>query len=88
MQDLTNGMQQPCIMDLKIGKQTWDPCASEEKRKKEDGKYVDCKNNLGFCIPGFQTHHILSNSFKKYGRDYGKKLNERTAIDGMNEDDI
>lgn len=76
-------MHQPCIVDLKMGKQTWDPVATEEKQRKEDSKYVECKTKLGFCIPGLHTHHISSGGeLRKYGRDYGKKLNERTAIDG------
>lgn len=83
MEDLTHMMHQPCIVDLKMGKQTWDPVATEDKQRKEDSKYVECKTKLGFCIPGLHTHHISSGGeLRKYGRDYGKKLNERTAIDG------
>lgn len=29
--DLTHDMTEPCIIDIKIGKRTWDPTASEEK---------------------------------------------------------
>lgn len=34
--DLTFEMQEPCIIDLKMGKRTWDPLASEAKREAEE----------------------------------------------------
>lgn len=41
LEDLTKDMKEPCIMDIKIGKRTWDPMASYEKIMKEE---VSCKN--------------------------------------------
>lgn len=35
--DLTHGMLEPCVMDLKMGRRTWDPMATEEKRNAEEG---------------------------------------------------
>lgn len=84
LRDLTHGMLEPCIIDLKMGRRTWDPLATEQKKESEDGKYVQCKETVGFCIPGFQTYQISSGSFKKYGKEYGKKLNQNTVKDGNN----
>lgn len=76
-------MQEPCIIDLKMGRRTWDPLASAEKKTAEDGKYVNCKTTVGFCVPGFQTFHIANDgAYKKYGKEYGKKLNENTVKEG------
>lgn len=75
-------MLEPCIMDVKIGKRTWDPLASEEKRNAEEQKYLSCKKNLGLCIPGFQVHSISTGRLKKYDKDYGKNLNEKSFKDG------
>lgn len=36
MTDLTHGMLEPCIMDIKIGRRTWDPLASAEKKATEE----------------------------------------------------
>jgi 1D-myo-inositol-tetrakisphosphate 5-kinase/inositol-polyphosphate multikinase len=36
LDDVTNDVTEPCVMDIKIGRQTWDPEASLEKRKCED----------------------------------------------------
>ncbi|CAO1293840.1 unnamed protein product [Diamesa hyperborea] len=83
LRDLTNGMVEPCVIDLKMGKITWDPLASEQKKEAEESKYKACKDNLGFCVPGFQTYQLSSNVMKKYGKDYGKKLNENSVKDAL-----
>lgn len=83
LRDLTHGMLEPCAIDMKIGRRTWDPLATDAKRSAEDSKYVNCKNTLGFCIPGFQTFHIESGNYKKFGKEYGKKLNENTVKDAL-----
>jgi 1D-myo-inositol-tetrakisphosphate 5-kinase/inositol-polyphosphate multikinase len=36
LDDITKEVAEPCIMDIKIGRQTWDPEATLEKRKNED----------------------------------------------------
>lgn len=80
--DITHDMPEPCIIDIKIGKRTWDPMASPEKVLAEEQKYQACKENLGICIPGFQVYDIKSGRIKRYGKDYGKKLNQETVKDG------
>lgn len=71
-------------MDVKIGKQTWDPLATTEKKDSEARKYVESKQAYGFCIPGFQVHKLSNGSLTKYGKDYGKKLNSKTIVEGKN----
>lgn len=82
LRDLTHSMLEPCVIDLKMGGRTWDPMATQEKKQAEDGKYKQCKGTIGFCVPGFQTFHIASGNYKKFGKEYGKKLNENTIVDG------
>ena len=36
LDDITRGMKKPCIMDVKIGLQTWEPGCSEKKKKDEN----------------------------------------------------
>lgn len=86
LQDLTNGMLEPCIIDLKMGCRTWDPLATDQKRESEDGKYKQCKGTVGFCIPGFQAYQISSGTYKKFGKEYGKKLNQNTVKDGKKDE--
>lgn len=83
LEDVTNDIAEPCVMDIKMGRQTWDPEASLEKRKNEDQKYFECKQDLGCCIPGFQVYRISTGNVIKMGKDYGKKLNKTTIRDAL-----
>ncbi|GJQ72672.1 Ipk2 [Trypoxylus dichotomus] len=82
LDDVTKDFKEPCVMDIKIGKRTYDPLASYEKMLKEDQKYHETKRDLGFCIPGFQVFKIANGRVCRYGKDYGKKLNKETVADG------
>ncbi|XP_015596724.1 inositol polyphosphate multikinase isoform X2 [Cephus cinctus] len=83
LKDITAGMTEPCVMDVKIGKRTWDPLAGPEKKAAEERKYVESKKAYGFCIPGFQIYRLSSSYVKKYGKDFGKKLNKESVVDAM-----
>ncbi|KAH8409520.1 hypothetical protein KR222_007708 [Zaprionus bogoriensis] len=79
LEDLTHGMARPCVMDVKVGRRTWDPLSSPHKRAIEEQKYVICKQNLGLCLPGFQVYRPAEQQSGKpelirHGRDYGKGL--------------
>ncbi|KAH8413010.1 hypothetical protein KR009_007412, partial [Drosophila setifemur] len=80
LEDLTRGMLRPCVMDVKMGRRTWDPESSPKKRKLEEAKYVMCKQKLGLCLPGFQVYLPDEKDDKesvilRHGKDYGKSLN-------------
>lgn len=75
-------MVEPCVMDIKIGKRTWDPLADEKKIECEETKYTACKQTLGICIPGFQVYSVKTGIVKRYGKEYGKKLNETSIKEG------
>ena len=47
LEDLTQGMRRPCVMDIKIGAQTYGPDASPAKQRQEDSKYLGTKKPLG-----------------------------------------
>lgn len=45
MEDVAAGLVKPCLADIKIGKQTWDPYSSPEKRLSENvsvNQYLIC----------------------------------------------
>ncbi|XP_023016940.2 inositol phosphate kinase 2 [Leptinotarsa decemlineata] len=83
MEDLIKNFKEPCIMDVKIGRRSWDPTASQKKIQSEETKYHDCKRDLGFCIPGFQVYKISNNQFIKHGNEYGKNLNKERVEDAI-----
>ncbi|KAG6451114.1 hypothetical protein O3G_MSEX006971 [Manduca sexta] len=83
LEDLTQRMLEPCVMDVKIGKRTWDPLATEEKKKNEQTKYALCKQEYGFCIPGFQVYKLATGKLHRYNKDYGKKLHGQAVKDAI-----
>nr|XP_034834617.1 inositol polyphosphate multikinase [Maniola hyperantus]XP_034834619.1 inositol polyphosphate multikinase [Maniola hyperantus] len=74
LEDLSERMLDPCIMDVKIGKRTWDPLASLDKIRREESKYAQCKEEFSFCIPGYQVYKLATGKLQKYNKEYGKKL--------------
>ncbi|KAL5286302.1 IPMK family protein [Megaselia abdita] len=83
LENLTRGIQLPCVMDIKIGQRTYDPLADEEKIKSEESKYYECKKGLGFCIPGFQVYDLANKETKKYSKNFGKKLTPETMPNAL-----
>lgn len=54
MDNLVGHLEKPCIMDLKIGKKTFDPFAAEDKIQRELIRYK-YQAYLGFRITGFKV---------------------------------
>lgn len=54
LEDLTSGMQQPCVLDIKVGRQSWEPGVSAEKAAREASKWPP-QSALGFRFTGMQV---------------------------------
>uniref|UniRef100_A0A023F7W5 Kinase n=1 Tax=Triatoma infestans TaxID=30076 RepID=A0A023F7W5_TRIIF len=85
LQDVTVGLKKPCIMDIKLGAQTWEPSAPYYKREAEEKKYSATKRAYGFCIPGYQVYDLCSGKFKKVGKEEGKLLTKETLPQALKE---
>lgn len=83
MENITYAMCKPCVIDIKIGRRTWDPLATAKKITIEQQKYEACKKSLGLCIPGFQIYNSNGNCLK-YGKDFGKSLDQKTLLETLN----
>ncbi|XP_072766880.1 inositol polyphosphate multikinase [Anoplolepis gracilipes] len=83
LRDITEGMAEPCVMDIKIGRRTWDPLATKEKKATEELKYAESKRAYGFCITGFQVYCLSTGRLKKFDRDYGKKLDAKGVVEAL-----
>lgn len=83
LQDITEDMTEPCVMDIKIGKRTWDPLATEEKRASEEKKYAKSKAAYGFCITGFQVYRLASGELQKFDKNYGKTLTAKGVVEAL-----
>lgn len=75
MENLTNNLSKPCIMDIKIGARTWGPDASEAKRKQQDASYAATKTAFGFSVPGLSSFKGENKDCSvSKAKDYGKQL--------------
>ncbi|XP_055851991.1 inositol polyphosphate multikinase isoform X2 [Episyrphus balteatus] len=83
MENLTCSMKKPCVIDIKIGRRTWDPLATANKITMEELKYAACKNTIGLCIPGFQIYNSADSECMKYGKEFGKNLNPKSFADTL-----
>lgn len=84
LQALTSNYARPCVMDLKMGTHTFEPDASEPKRRRESGKYAKQKE-FGFRIIGMRlfdpTHpEVDERGFRLFGKQYGRSLEEREHL--------
>ncbi|CAK9821497.1 Inositol polyphosphate multikinase [Anthophora retusa] len=83
LKDITEGMAEPCVMDIKIGRRTWDPLATPEKKATEELKYAESKRTYGFCITGFQVYCVTSGQLRKFGKHYGKNLDAKAVVEAL-----
>ena len=59
LEDITSKYKKPCVIDIKVGKITYDPDASEEKKRKESTKYPPL-HKIGFQLRGFRVRNYKS----------------------------
>jgi hypothetical protein len=84
LNDLTINFSKPCVMDLKIGTQTYEPDAPEDKCLRESGKYLQ-QEQFGFRIVGMRIYdpkHADADTkgFRHFGKSYGRSLATREAL--------
>ncbi|KAJ7566958.1 hypothetical protein O6H91_02G125600 [Diphasiastrum complanatum] len=75
LEDLSSGLRQPCIMDIKMGFRTWYPEASEAYKIKCSKKDEETTSaSLGFRICGLQVYDAAAGSSWKADRNWCRKL--------------
>jgi len=74
LENLTQGLSLPCVMDIKIGAKTYGPDASEAKKTQEDSKYKGTKVPFGFSVLGIISHS--NTGFKRFRKSFGRSLCE------------
>ena len=84
LSDLTANFSKPCAIDIKIGRQSYEPNASEEKKRRETAKYPT-QYEQGFRIVGvriFDSEHPESNSdgFRQLDKHFGRSLGSRELV--------
>jgi hypothetical protein len=84
LQSLTRTYARPCVMDLKMGTETFEPDCSDEKRRRESSKYA-MQGVFGFRIIGMRIYdpdHQESDDkgFRLFPKHYGRSLLEREQV--------
>lgn len=71
--------ENPNIIDIKIGKRSWDDIASTKKIIKEQNKYKE-QNTIGFRIVGMKIFDINTQKYKQYTKEFGQSLHTEKNI--------
>uniref|UniRef100_A0A6B2LFF6 Kinase n=1 Tax=Arcella intermedia TaxID=1963864 RepID=A0A6B2LFF6_9EUKA len=73
--DLTHGKAKPCILDIKMGLQSFGEDAKPDKKEAMIAKdKLTTTVTLGQRITGFRTYKIPSSDYHKLGKDVTKKI--------------
>lgn len=78
--DLTAEFEHPCVADIKMGRQTYDPHASAAKQARELKKYPQM-SEVGFKICGMQVYNPSTHSTKTFDRTLGRSVTLESAPD-------
>mmetsp|Transcript_10517 Transcript_10517/g.19778 ORF Transcript_10517/g.19778 Transcript_10517/m.19778 type:complete len:298 (+) Transcript_10517:392-1285(+) len=84
MKDVTRQYEEPCIIDIKIGYQTWYPSATDshiEKCKLKDS--ATTSSELGFKICGMQVYNCESDSYWRTTKEWCKKLDVNSVKEAL-----
>ncbi|KAL3982048.1 Inositol polyphosphate kinase family protein [Acanthocheilonema viteae] len=85
MEDLACHYKCPCIMDIKMGRVTYDPCATKAKRLAEAVKYPE-QETLGFRLTGYRIHSDCDkNDLRVRDKQWGRSRNLENIVDAFRE---
>jgi 1D-myo-inositol-tetrakisphosphate 5-kinase/inositol-polyphosphate multikinase len=83
LENIVKDMDNPSIMDVKMGTRLYDDEATPEKRDKMINLVnTTTSKTIGFRISGIKV--FKEGNYKVYGKDFGKSLTEDTIGQGIN----
>jgi hypothetical protein len=82
LKDLTILYLKPCVIDIKMGTQTYEPSASIEKKSREHIKY-SYQKSIGFRITGFKVYDTTKGMFYSIDKSFGRSLKPEQVKDGL-----
>eukprot|EP01080_Neovahlkampfia_damariscottae_P011279 gene11279-4091_t len=81
LENLTFNFEQPCILDLKIGRKTYEPTAKKEKIEYEISKYPQQKE-IGFRFSGMKIFNGQE-EYTHYDQFFGRSITEDKLEDAF-----
>ncbi|KAJ1352232.1 hypothetical protein KIN20_008442 [Parelaphostrongylus tenuis] len=81
LEDVTAVYRLPAILDVKMGRITFDPVADPLKQEKEMKKYPP-QRTLGFRLLGYRMH-LNDGTVVVKDKEWGKAHNENNILDGL-----
>ncbi|VDK44876.1 unnamed protein product [Anisakis simplex] len=81
LEDLTYRYKQPCTMDIKIGKVTYDPNSTPAKRRSETIKYPEQKI-FGFRLLGYRMHCVEGRPPRVRDKMWGRSRTLENILEG------
>uniref|UniRef100_A0A2K6FAB2 Kinase n=1 Tax=Propithecus coquereli TaxID=379532 RepID=A0A2K6FAB2_PROCO len=82
LEDVTHKFNKPCIMDVQIGRKSYDPFALSEKIQQQVSKYP-LMEEIGFLVLGMRVYHVHTDSYETKIQHYGRSLRKETIKDGV-----
>ncbi|CBY09140.1 unnamed protein product [Oikopleura dioica] len=79
LEDLTRPFRDPCICDIKMGRVTYDPDATEEKKRRESVKYLPLINT-GFQLLGCRISSDSGSKAQNLDKKWGRSLEEDQLV--------
>lgn len=98
LSDITASFHRPSVIDLKMGRRTYEPDASPEKRASQTNKYPQ-QSQFGFRIVGMNVYEpendeSREDGYMNFGKTFGQSLGEQKDIEqafalffGLQQDD-
>jgi hypothetical protein len=82
LDDLTHNFKYPCCMDIKMGRQTFEPSAEDVKKNRELKKY-SYQSTLGFRITGFKVYDVVRKLYRVEDKTFGRSLQPHQIQGGL-----